>query len=178
METKTFIVDIKNSSVIWTGRKVLGEHTGTIDIISGEFVFNQNAVVKGNVIFDINSIMVTDITDPTTNAKLVGHLLADDFFAAEKYPTAEFNIVGSEHEMNDVYIINGTLTIRETSHSIFFPATIFISDGILSVNGKAMIDRTNFGMKFGSGNFFSNLGDSMIDNDFTLEINLSATPIS
>jgi hypothetical protein len=40
--------------------------------------------------------------------------------------------------------------------------------------GKLVIDRTEYGMKFRSGNFFKDLGDNLIYNDFELNINITA----
>jgi len=34
------------------------------------------------------------------------------------------------------------------------------------------IDRTKFGVRYGSGSFFDNLGDNTISNDFTLDVTL------
>jgi hypothetical protein len=37
-----------------------------------------------------------------------------------------------------------------------------------------VIDRTKYEMKFRSGNFFKDLGDTLIYNDFELNINVTA----
>ena len=39
---------------------------------------------------------------------------------------------------------------------------------------KVTVDRTKYDIKFRSSNFFENLGDKAIDNDFTLDVNLVA----
>ena len=41
-----------------------------------------------------------------------------------------------------------------------------------SATAKLTIDRTKFGIKYGSGSFFDNLGDNMIYDDFILDVNL------
>ena len=37
---------------------------------------------------------------------------------------------------------------------------------------EIVIDRSKFDVKYGSGSFFDNLGDNMIYDDFTLDVNL------
>ena len=37
-----------------------------------------------------------------------------------------------------------------------------------------VIDRTQFDIKFRSGNFFKDLGDTLIYNDFELNVNITA----
>jgi hypothetical protein len=45
---------------------------------------------------------------------------------------------------------------------------------MLMATGKMSIDRTKFGMRFRSGNFFKNLGDTLIYNDFELNMHITA----
>jgi len=40
--------------------------------------------------------------------------------------------------------------------------------------GQVIIDRTRYGMKFRSGNFFKDLGDNLIYNDFELNVSVTA----
>jgi hypothetical protein len=44
----------------------------------------------------------------------------------------------------------------------------------LTATGKLVIDRTKYEMKFRSGNFFKDLGDTLIYNDFELNVNVTA----
>jgi hypothetical protein len=39
---------------------------------------------------------------------------------------------------------------------------------------QVTVDRTKFGIKYGSGSFFDNLGDRTIYDDFTIEFSLIA----
>ena len=40
-----------------------------------------------------------------------------------------------------------------------------------------LVDRTKYDMKFRSGNFFQNLGDTLIYNDFELNVTVSAKAV-
>ena len=53
-----------------------------------------------------------------------------------------------------------------------------VSDNTLNASGKIIVDRTRYGMKFRSGNFFKDLGDTLIYNDFELNVSITAKAIS
>mgnify|MGYP006145340657 CR=1 FL=1 len=56
-------------------------------------------------------------------------------------------------------------------------AKYFVEENIekaLSLKGKLVIDRTKYDIKFRSGNFFKDLGDTLIYNDFELDFNITA----
>ena len=58
-ETKT--INTEESTVVWTGKKVTGQHTGTIKIASGNLDFEEGALVGGTFIIDMTSIACTDL---------------------------------------------------------------------------------------------------------------------
>ncbi len=130
---------------------------------------NDGQLTGGEFVIDTTSIKILDITDPATNAQFAGHLASDDFFASEKYPEATFEItsVNNNH-------IDGNLTIKGITHPVGFDASIGINGDTLSASGLIVIDRTKYDMKFRSGNFFKNLGDTLIYNDFDLNVNITA----
>src|SRR5688572_13742093 len=63
----TYTVDASQSKLSWHGKKVAGEHNGTINIASGSFQVAKNKVVGGTVEIDMNSITNLDITDQEYN---------------------------------------------------------------------------------------------------------------
>jgi polyisoprenoid-binding protein YceI len=132
-------------------------------------IVNGDKLTSGKVIVDVASIKILDMTDPVTNAQFAGHLASDDFFSTEKYPyaTLEITSVSGEH-------VEGKLTIKGITDSIGFDAAVSIDGDTLSATGNLVIDRTKYGMKFRSGNFFKNLGDTLIYNDFELYISITA----
>jgi len=169
MENKRFKVVASLSNIDWKGRKVSGMHNGTIAIKEGEFSLNEDKLVAGKFIVDTTAIKVLDITDPATNNQFVGHLSSNDFFASAEYPEAIFAITSVKNNH-----IEGDLTIKGIMHSIGFDADIHVTGDMLTAMGKMVIDRTKFDMKFRSGNFFKDLGDTLIYNDFELNINITA----
>jgi len=177
MKNKKFGIVAAQSNVDWIGRKVTGAHNGTIAIKEGTLVLNDGNLAGGNFVVDTSSIKILDITDPLTNAQFAGHLASDDFFASEKYPEAIFVITSPGQNGENTYNINGELTIRGITHPVTFDATLNIIGDNLTASGKIIVDRTRYGMKFRSGNFFKDLGDVLIYNDFDLNINIVAKTI-
>jgi polyisoprenoid-binding protein YceI len=160
------------SNIDWLGKKVTGSHHGTIAVKEGELILNENGVASGKIIVDTASIKILDVTDPATNTQFAGHLASDDFFSTEKYPEAilEITSVSGKH-------VEGNLTIKGISHPVGFDAAVNIDRDTLIATGKLVIDRTKYGMKFRSGNFFKDLGDTLIYNDFELNISVTAKAV-
>lgn len=167
-------VDKQQSKLTWIGRKVTGEHSGTINISNGKLNWNGKNLTGGSFEIDMASIINTDITDETYNQQLVGHLKSDDFFSTEKHPKANFVITKVEPLANNQAQVTGNLTIKGTTKEIQFPATIQAQGNQLSAKAKILVDRTQYGIRYGSGSFFENLGDKAIDNNFELNIELLA----
>jgi polyisoprenoid-binding protein YceI len=169
METQKFEIVNTQSNIDWVGRKVTGAHNGTIAIKEGEINLNDGKLTGGIFIIDTTSIKILDVTDPATNAQFAGHLASDDFFSSEKYPEATLKItsVSGNH-------VAGDLTIKGITHPVGFDAAINVNGDQLTATGKVVIDRTKYAMKFRSGNFFKDLGDTLIYNDFELNVNVTA----
>jgi polyisoprenoid-binding protein YceI len=178
---KIFKLDMAASTVAWHGKKVTGEHNGTIAYKNGEFGVDNGKITAGKFEIDMNSIVNLDLTDEATNKKLVDHLKSDDFFMVSTFPTSKFEITKVE-PMNDAtkpdfnYTVTGNLTIRDVTKSISFPANVKIEGDVLKANADFDIDRTDFGLKYGSGKFFKDIGDKMIYDNFNLKINITAKP--
>lgn len=177
METMNFKIVSSNSSVDWTGRKVTGAHNGTIGIKEGNFILNDGKLKSGIVVIDTATIKILDIADSDTNAQFAGHLASDDFFSIEKFPTASFDIFTAKELSNSAYYLEGNLTIKGITHLVGFEAEVENNRNIISLNGKLIIDRTKYDIKFRSGNFFKDLGDTLIYNNFELDFNVTAEAI-
>jgi hypothetical protein len=169
MKTQKFEIVNTQSNIDWVGRKVTGAHNGTIVIKAGSLIVTDGKLTDGEFIIDTTSIKILDISDAGTNAQFAGHLASDDFFSIEKYPEATLNItsVSGNH-------VEGELTIKGITHPIGFDADVHISGDTLVAAAKLVIDRTKYEMKFRSGNFFKDLGDTLIYNDFDLNVSITA----
>lgn len=162
-------VDVESSTVEWTGKKITGaSHHGTIDLKEGSLNFTEEGVLTGGeFIMDMNSIVVTDLQGEY-KTKLENHLNDDDFFGVNKFPTAELVFTEVKQKQEGVYQVTGDLTIKEETAPVTFDLSVEGS----SASAQVVIDRTKYGIRYGSGSFFSNLGDNTIRNEFTLDVNL------
>ena len=62
-----FKIQKSGSTVNWTGKKVLGLHTGTINVADGYIDFSEEGIKNGEVVVDMTTFVITDIDDPKTN---------------------------------------------------------------------------------------------------------------
>lgn len=164
-QTTTSSVDTKSSFIKWTGKKVVGSHEGTIKLSSGALTFEAGKLTGGSFVIDMLSMENTDMKDG--GKRLMGHLHSDDFFGTENHPTATLDIT-KVTASDSGYDITGDLTIKGITKPISFSATA----GQYLANADITVDRTAYDIKYGSGSFFSDLGDKAIDNEFMLKVNL------
>ncbi|MHC0442874.1 YceI family protein [Flavobacterium sp. 3-210] len=163
-----------DSRIDWIGRKVTGAHNGTIKVKEGSFLLIDGQITTGEVIIDMSTLVILDVTDSATNTQFAGHLASDDFFSIEKFPTAVFEILSTIRQLGNQYRFEGNLTIKGITHAAGFDAIVNNSDDTFNLAGKLIVDRTKYDIKFRSGNFFKNLGDTLIYNDFDLDFNINA----
>jgi len=174
---KNFPVDTSQSKVRWLGKKVSGQHNGTVNVKSGTVDLKGNNLKGGNFEIDMPSIVVEDIKDAEFNGKLTGHLKSDDFFSVEKFPTSTFKITSVKplkSKKDGTHEITGDLTIKGITHPVTFPATVEVKNGVAKAKGKATVDRIKYNIRYGSGQFFKNLGDKMIDDQFQIELDIQS----
>jgi polyisoprenoid-binding protein YceI len=164
---REFKIDNQKSKITWVGRKVTGQHAGTINLSDGKFTSNGKKITGGSFTIDM-----TSLKDGESNARLEGHLKSDDFFSTDKFPQATFVVSSLESKGGDQYVVRGNLTIKGITQGIEFPATIQLSGGQVTAKAKILVDRTKFDIKFRSGNFFENLGDKAIEDNFELNVDL------
>lgn len=174
MKAQNFEIVSTKSIIDWVGRKVTGAHNGTIDIKQGTLSFSDDTLTGGNFIIDTTSIKILDVTDLATNEQFAGHLASDDFFNSKQHPKALFVIRSAKPTGGKGYRIEGELTIKGITHPVGFDAQIEHADGTVTASGKVVVDRTKYEMKFRSGNFFKDLGDTLIYNDFDLNVKITA----
>jgi polyisoprenoid-binding protein YceI len=167
-------VDVNASSVVWTGYKVTGKHTGAVKIKSGEIMMEDGKLTGGSFEMDMASMTCTDMQGEYAD-KLMGHLKSDDFFGTAKYPTAKMTITRVlPQDSKGNYKLVGNLTIKETTKEVKFYATVTENAGTVSASGKITVDRSEYDVRYGSGSFFDGLGDKTIYDEFDLQVSLVA----
>lgn len=160
-------VDAAKSSIKWLGKKVTGQHNGVVNLKEGNLVFSGKKVTGGNFVVDMTSLTATDLQGEY-QGKLNGHLKADDFFGTEKFPTAKLVFKKVVAKSANVFSVTGDLTIKGITKPITFDLTTTAN----SATTKFMVDRTKYDIKYGSGTFFTSIGDKAIADEFELDVTL------
>jgi len=156
-------VDLKASSLEWSGEKVTGDaHMGKITMKKASVELKDGKIVKGDFLVDMNSFTVTNLSGEWAD-KFIGHMKSEDFFTVKKYPTASLKI-------KSVKGITATadLTIKGKVSEVNFD----LANKDNTHAGVLVFDRTKFGVIYGSGNFFKGLGDKMIKNDIKIKFKI------
>jgi polyisoprenoid-binding protein YceI len=160
-------IDASTSSINWVGKKVTGEHSGTVNLKDGALVFKGAKLAGGTFTVDMPTLTATDLSGEY-QGKLNGHLKSEDFFGTEKYPTSVlvFKKIGTKAK--DLYTVTADLTIKGITKPVTFD---------MAVNGntastKFMVDRTKYDIKYNSASIFSAIGDKAISDEFELAVAL------
>ena len=173
MDAQSIPISKERSNMTWSSKKIVGSsnHTGTIDIQDGMILVSEGQVSGGEFTIDMNSIQNTEAG---AGERLVGHLKSADFFDVENFPDSKMKITKIE-KMNGsegAYSVTGNLTIKGKTNQITFPAKIKQDGNNVIADATFSIDRTKWGVTYGSGSFFDNLGDNAIDDLIGFEIHL------
>ncbi len=179
----TVAVDTDNSVINWEGSKPTGTHVGTINLSEGSVAIADGKVTGGSFVIDMNTITDTDL-EGDMKVGLENHLKGysegkeDHFFDVAKYPTGKFEITkitalsGDEAANSMVY---GNLTLKDQTKEVGFKANIDVNGNrVVVTTPQFTINRTDWGVNYGSKSVFDNLGDKFINDEIGLAINLTA----
>ena len=160
-------VNLEESKVNWKGYKVTGSHEGDIKLSEGALTFEGETLTGGSFTIDMTTINVTDLKAGQGKEKLEAHLNSNDFFGVEDHKKAMFKITKVTGE-NGNYRVYGDLTIKGKT----LPKTFELTVSGNTATASFKIDRTKFGIEYGSSNFFENLKDKAIYDEFDLNVTL------
>ena len=174
LKPSSYTVDTKVSTLEWLAKKVTGQHNGTIKIASGALVINNNKIEGGEFTIDMKTIACSDLQGEYAG-KLLGHLNGDDFFSTEKNPTATLKLKKvTETSVAGTFEVVADLTIKGITDEIKFPAKVSVDAKQVKASADFMVNRTKFGIKYGSKSFFASIGDKAIYDEFNMKVNLVA----
>ena len=168
LTAQTKKVDAAKSSITWLGKKVTGQHEGTVNLKEGALVFKGKNLVGGNFTVDMTSMTTTDLKAGQGKEKLDGHLKSEDFFGTEKFPTSTLVFKTIAAKSTGVYTVTADLTVKGITN----PVTFDITTTETTATTTLKINRTKYDIKYGSGSFFDNLGNKVIYDDFDLSVTL------
>ena len=177
-------VNLSSSVVNWEGAKPTGTHTGTISLSEGVVTLKDGAVAGGSFILDMTSITNSD-QEGDMKAGLEGHLKGlaegkeDHFFNTPVHPTGKFAITKVTKLNNDAaasHLVYGNLTLKGITKEVGFKANIKVDGASVSVETPPFtIDRTQWGVNYGSKSIFDDLGDKFVNDEVGLRITLNAS---
>lgn len=170
-------LDLTKSVVKWKGGKEFtnDSHVGTIGIKTGYVEIEKGQIVSGEIVFDMNKIENTDLTDASMKGKLIGHLQSEDFFDTQKHQTATYKIKKVINS-SDKMMFEGDLTVRGKTHPLRVNTVVTKENKVYTAKGSADFDRTKHDVKYNSSTFMPNLlktgKDKVIKNAIEIEFDI------
>jgi len=170
----TYKIDAAHSEILFKVKHLMITNvTGSFAKFDGTMVADAPDYTDAKVTFeaDIDSIS-------TNNAQRDGHLKADDFFAADKFPKLTFVSTGFEKLNDEEYKLTGDLTIRDVTK----PVTLDVTYGGTTndpwgqtkvgfeIAGK--VNRKEFGLSFHA---VTEAGSVMLSEEVKLLLNVQFT---
>lgn len=172
------LINTEESFIHWIGRNPLNFHNGAIKLKQGFITLNHHALANAEFTIDMKSITDEDLTDSVMNKMLIHHLASDDFFDIETYPEAFFKITSAD-PIDGVplglpnYQIKGELTLRGKTEPIDFLAQVTLrEDGCYIAQAMVDMDRTRWGVLYGSGKRFARLGPHLVNDIVHLHVKI------
>ena len=166
-------------SINWTATKITGDsHYGIIPAKQGKFIVENGVITKGVISFDMNGFEVTDL-DGESKENFDGHLKSDDFFDVENFPTARLNFNKSSINEKGERQVSCTLDMHGVEVDYLIPFKLAekkMEYGSMGyrITGEFLMDRTKHGLTYGSGSFFDDLGDRVINDEVKLSFEFVA----
>jgi rhodanese-related sulfurtransferase/polyisoprenoid-binding protein YceI len=174
-----YIIDCEQSVIHWFGRNRNTTHRGTVRLSSGEINI-KGAHLEGSFEINMLSIENIDLKGDPLQPNLIAHLMSEDFFLVRLFPTASFTIKSVEY-MEEIpsslpnFRVQGVFELRGLKNDIEFLATVSPpQDGEVKIEAHFDIDRTRWGVLYGSSRFFEHLGYHLVYNPISLQIRLVA----
>lgn len=168
-----YSIDTKESTVTWKGSMLIGtnSHTGFVSISKGALMIENGMLVGGTSEVNMNTIV--DENHESDN-NLIKHLKDPDFFDVEKFPIATIVITNAALANGGEVQVTGNLTIKGITNPVAFPAKIGVKNGIVTMNGKLVIDRTLWDVRYKSAKFYTLLADQTMSDSIEFYINIVA----
>jgi polyisoprenoid-binding protein YceI len=165
-------LDKSHSSVKFSVQHlVISEAEGSFKMFDGSLeskAANDFTDAKVSFNVDVNSINTDD-------EKRDGHLKSDDFFNAEKYPKMSFVSTSFKKLKDNMYTLEGNLTIRDVTKKVKFSVinggTVKDPWGNTKTGFKASgkINRKEFGLKWGA---VTEAGGAVVGDEVNMVINV------
>ncbi|PQZ92985.1 polyisoprenoid-binding protein [Arthrobacter sp. MYb227] len=145
---------------------------GAFNEVSGTIIVDADDIAKSSV-----ELVVKVASVDTRNADRDQHLRTNDFFDAPKYPNITFKSSRIDQVEENSFIVNGNLTIKETTREVAIPIEFMGVETDPSGNlragfeGSRRIDRREYGVNW---NLALDSGGVLVSERILLEFEISA----
>ena len=179
LENGVYKVDTNQSLIEWIGRNPNNKHFGTVGISNGDLTV-KDGLLSGYFEVDLNSLENINLEGDKLHPVLIAHLKSDDFLFVKNFPKASFTIENSRPAKDPVlsspnHEVTGTLSLRGVEVEQTFSATITRpAEGGLVAQAQFDLDRTRWGMIYGSARFFEHLGMHLVFDMIYIQIRIIA----
>lgn len=176
LEKRVYTLVPEDSIIHWIGRNNNGSHDGTLCVANGELEVNDG--MTGRFSINMKSIRNRDLKDDPLQPVLEAHLASDDFFFVERFPQADFIIdgartLGDSFHTSPNYSITGTLTLKGVKRELNFPAHVRnLEGGRIVLLANFDLDRTEWGVFYGSARFFQYLGYHVVYDVVSVDLRI------
>lgn len=179
--TGSYEVSATESIVNWEGRKpkIVGyKDVGTLMVKSGNFRVLNGVLFGGEVILDMSTLTTTSVSKGGTDG-LTKHLQSEDFFDVVNFPEATIKVLSAQPSLASsgtpgMYDLEIEITIKGIANVVMLPVKMVQENDQAVISGHAELDRTLWDIRFGSGKFFDNLADNVIDDNFGVDFRFVA----
>lgn len=137
----TYAIDRDASSLKWTGHAETGTYApvGTLRPASASLSTSAGKVTMAKLRIDMRSLTGEE-------ASLVEHIRNSDFFDVEKFPAADFELIGELQVGKENQAANGKFRVCGIEVEWPFTASVRQEGGKLIVSGQLQLDRSSFGI--------------------------------
>lgn len=166
------------SSITWTGRNNNGGHWGRLQATSGELRHAGACLLQGRFSLDMASISNVDLDGSDLQPVLEDHLKSDDFFFTSLFPTADY-VIEAMRPIQDApatmpnYVLEGELRLRGLRRPLALQAQLRnVAEERLALLCHFDLDRTKWGVIYGSARFFQHLSYHVVYDLISLDVRL------
>jgi len=174
-------VDLDASELQWTGRNLMNRHFGVLQFDRAHLEFDSNRLTGGAFRLDWSTLHCIDLQDAPLHNVLLAHLRDHDFFDVDAYPAPRAVITRVETREHaspgtpDLHL-DCELEMKGIRRPVAFDATSGRDAfGRFALQGCFQIDRTEWGVRYGSGQWFKNLGQHLVNDQ--IEIGLKVVSV-
>jgi polyisoprenoid-binding protein YceI len=170
-------LDLAESRVVWIGRNLINKHWGHVALSSGQVEFRDGMPLRGEATLDMRRITCSDLAGDALHDVLIHHLESDDFFDVARFPDARFSFDRAERCSDNPGCRNlklhGELMLRGVSIPLIIDAAAGVTtEGTAALQSTFTLDRTDWGVLYGSGRLFRSLAGHLVNDEIELQLRL------